>query len=312
MEAHFLEGLTKKLPQVRGQYRINAPLAPTTWFRVGGGAEVLFRPADSDDLGFFLSQKPADVSYIPLGVGSNLLVRDGGVSGVVIRLGRGFTNIAVHSGYLDVGAGVLDSTVAALSVEQGLSGLEFFCGIPGTIGGALRMNAGCYGTEVKDVLEAGFVLDPKGKLHTMTSEDLGFSYRHCSVPEGWVFVGARFRVRSADQKSVQATIQALLKQREESQPIRERTGGSTFANPEGEKAWELIDKAGCRGLKMGDAQVSEKHCNFLINLGQASAFDLEELGETVRKKVQDTQGVDLRWEIQRVGNFKSQEVKKAA
>lgn len=302
----------KPLPEVRGKYRENVSLAPTTWFRVGGAAETVFRPADYEDLSDFLKGKPNDVPVTPIGVGSNLLVRDGGVSGVVVRLGRGFTNIALHDGFLDVGAGVLDSTVAQLAATEGIKGLDFFCGIPGTIGGALRMNAGCYGTEVKDVLEAAFALDPKGKLHTLTLDDLGYGYRHCAVPKDWIFIGARFKAPAGNQKLIQESINTLLAQREETQPIRSKTGGSTFANPTGHSAWKLIDEAGCRGLKTGGAQVSEKHCNFLINFDNSTSFDLEELGETVKKRVKDKSGIDLRWEIQRIGSFLDQELKIAA
>tara|TARA_R110002095_G_scaffold205759_3_gene189332 strand:- start:1417 stop:2373 length:957 start_codon:yes stop_codon:yes gene_type:complete len=302
----------KNLPEVRGKYRENVSLAPTTWFRVGGPAETVFRPADYEDLGDFLRGKSGDIPVTPIGVGSNLLVRDGGVLGVVVRLGKGFTNIALHDGFLDVGAGVLDSTVSQIAAEEGLKGLDFFCGIPGTIGGGLRMNAGCYGTEVKDILEAAFVLDPKGKLHTLTPDDLGYTYRHCGLPENWIFIGARFKAPSGNKKRIQESIQTLLAQREATQPIRSKTGGSTFANPVGHKAWELIDQAGCRGLKIGGAQVSEKHCNFLINFDNATAFDLEELGETVKKRVKDKSGIDLRWEIQRIGSFLDQELRVAA
>lgn len=306
------KSLSKILPVVRGKYRDNVSLAPTTWFRVGGPAETVFRPADYEDLGDFLKAKSLEVPVIPIGVGSNLLVRDGGVPGVVVRLGRGFTNIALHGGFLDVGAGVLDSTVAQLAAAEGLKGLDFFCGIPGTIGGALRMNAGCYGGEVKDILEAAFALDPKGKLHRLTLEDLGYTYRHCGLPRDWIFIGARFKAPSGNKKKIQESINRLLAQREETQPIRSKTGGSTFANPVGHKAWELIDQAGCRGLKVGGAQVSEKHCNFLINFDNGTAFDLEELGETVKKRVKDKSGIDLRWEIQRIGSFLDQELKVAA
>jgi UDP-N-acetylmuramate dehydrogenase len=304
--------MIQELPLVRGQFRANASLANTTWFRVGGAAEVLFRPADYEDLSDFLKQKSKDLTVTTLGVGSNLLVRDGGISGVVVRLGKGFTNIAIHDGFIDVGAGVLDNIVAKIAAEEGLAGLEFFSGIPGTIGGALRMNAGCYGREVVDIIEVAFALDPKGKLHTLTKEDLGYTYRHCGLPEEWIFIGARFKAPAGDKQQIQTAMQTLLTQREETQPIREKTGGSTFANPSGHRAWELIDQAGCRGLIVGGAQVSEKHCNFLINFDNASAFDLEELGETVKNRVKLKTGIDLRWEIKRIGHFLDQELKKAA
>ena len=300
------------LPKVRGTYREHADLSKTTWFRTGGCADVLYKPSDSEDLADFFKEKSGDVAILPLGVGSNLLVRDGGLDGVVIRLGRGFTNIAIHNGFIDVGAGMLDTQISEIACGEGLSGLEFLSGIPGTIGGALRMNAGCYGSEIKDVLEAAFVMDTKGKIHSMTPEDMGYGYRHCDLPAEWVFVGARFKAPSGDQAQIIAKREELLKSREESQPIREKTGGSTFANPEGHKAWELIDQAGCRGLVHGGAMVSEKHCNFLINANDATSSDLEELGEIVRDRVLKNSGVDLRWEIQRVGRFLEQSLKTAA
>jgi UDP-N-acetylmuramate dehydrogenase len=286
---------------VRGQYRENYSLAPTTWFRVGGPSEVLYKPADFEDLSFFLKTKSRDIACTTIGVGSNLLVRDGGVPGVTIRLGKGFNNIALYEGYLDVGAAVLDSTVATIAGTEGLKDLDFLSGIPGTIGGALRMNAGCYGTEIQDVLITAFVLDSKGILHSLTPQELGFSYRHCGIPTNWVFIGARLRAKPGDKKAIQDRLAQIAKERERTQPIRTRTGGSTFANPNGKKAWELIDQAGCRGLIIGGAQVSEKHCNFLINTGTATAQDLEDLGETVRERVLKCSGVTLRWEIQRIG-----------
>lgn len=301
MGVAFETGLVSRLPQVRGQYRENYIVAPTTWFRVGGPSEVLYKPADFEDLSFFLKAKSRDIVCTTIGVGSNLLVRDGGVPGVTLRLGKGFNNIALYEGYLDVGASVLDSSVATLAGTEGLKDLEFLSGIPGTIGGALRMNAGCYGTEIQDVLISAFVLDSKGVLHTLTPHDLGFSYRHCGIPTNWVFVGARLRAKTGDKKAIQDRLAQIAQEREHAQPIRSRTGGSTFANPAGKKAWELIDQAGCRGLTIGGAQVSEKHCNFLINTGTATAQDLEELGETVRERVLDHSGVTLRWEIQRIG-----------
>lgn len=303
----FKTGLKDKLPDIRGQYRENFEIASTTWFRVGGPCEVLFKPADIEDLQSFLRQKPKDIACISVGVASNLLVRGGGIPGVTTRLGKGFNHIALHNGFLDVGAAVLDRSVATLCVDEGIQGLEFFCGIPGTIGGALRMNAGCYGTEVKDVLVAAYALDPKGQLQTLTPEDMGFTYRHCAIPQDWVFIGARFKAPSGDAKIVGEKIAQMLAQREETQPIKSRTGGSTFANPEGQKAWELIDQAGCRGLTIGGAQMSEKHCNFMINTGDATAQNLEDLGEEVRRRVLENSGIELRWEIQRVG-LKSDEI----
>lgn len=297
----FKSNLITNLPQVRGQYRENYLVAPTTWFQVGGPCEVLYKPADFEDLSFFLKAKSSEVSHTTIGVGSNLLIRDGGVPGVTIRLGKGFNNIAFYDEYLDVGAAVLDRTVALIAGDEALKDLEFLIGIPGTIGGALRMNAGCYGIEIKDVLIAAFVLDSKGVLHTLTPADLNFSYRHCGIPADWVFVGARLHAKKGDQKSIQDRLAQISKEREETQPVRSRTGGSTFANPPQKKAWELIDQAGCRGLKIGSAQVSEKHCNFLINTGSATGQELEELGETVRQRVLEASGEELRWEIQRIG-----------
>lgn len=289
------------LPQVRGRYSENSDLSKLTWFRVGGPAQVLFKPEDTEDLSFFIKNRPSSIPVTTIGVGSNLLVRDGGVSGVVVRLGRGFTNVMVRGNEIDVGAGLLDRNLALIAQEEGLSGLEFLVGIPGTLGGALRMNAGCYGSEIKDSLIAAFALDAKGQLRTLTPDDMAFSYRHCGIPEDWIFIGARFKVRSGNPAVIAEQMQKIMAERESAQPVKSRTGGSTFANPEGQKAWELIDRAGCRGLRRGGAQVSEMHCNFLINTGDATAEDLEMLGEEVRDRVQKTSGVALRWEIKRIG-----------
>ncbi len=237
-----------------------------------------------------------------LGVGSNLLVRDGGVPGVVIRLGRHFTSILVRdNNQLDVGAGVLDRNLSFLARDHGLSNLEFLCGIPGTVGGALRMNAGAYGSETKDVLDSALVMDPQGTIHRLTSAQLGFSYRHCSLPDNWIFLGGRFNVVPGDSVAIGKRIEELLKQRDDSQPVRSRTGGSTFANPEGFSAWRLIDDVGGRGLTVGGAQMSEKHCNFMINCGDATATNLETLGEEIRRRVMEAKGIELRWEIIRIG-----------
>lgn len=295
--------LIDQLPVVRGRYSQNVPLKNTTWFRVGGPAEVLFKPRSVSDLSLFMRNRPVGIPYQVIGVGSNLLVRDGGISGVTIRLGRGFNNVFINKEActIDVGAGVLDRTVAMLSMQEGIEGLEFLCGIPGTIGGALRMNAGAYGTEMKDILVTAFAMKPNGAVAKLPLTSMEFSYRHCGVPKDWVFIGARLKGRKGDPKQIEARITKMLSERDDSQPVKSRTGGSTFANPEGHKAWQLIDQAGCRGLTIGGAQMSEKHCNFMINMGEASAADLEELGETVRRKVKETSGVDLRWEIQRLG-----------
>lgn len=298
---HTEMDLIHRLPKVRGTYTTQADLAKQVWFRVGGPAEILFKPADVDDLSFFLKERPCDVPINIIGVGSNLLIRDLGVPGIVIRLGRGFNNIAFHNSSVDVGAAVLDRTLSLCACEESMEGLEFFSGVPGTIGGALRMNAGCYGTEVKDILEAAFALDSRGTLHQLTNEEMRFGYRECAIPQDWFFIGARFKTRAGRKAIIAEKINKLMADREESQPVKSRTGGSTFANPAGMKAWELIDQAGCRGLVVGDAQVSEKHCNFLINRGNATADDLEKLGLEVQNRVLQTSGIDLKWEIKRMG-----------
>ncbi|MBA4118363.1 MAG: UDP-N-acetylenolpyruvoylglucosamine reductase [Candidatus Puniceispirillum sp.] len=299
------QALLSRLPKVRGRYSADAPLSKITWFQVGGPADVLFKPADPQDLAFFLQERPKDIPLHILGVGSNLLVRDGGVPGVVIRLGRGFTNLAIAADgvTLDVGAGVLDRTVALIAQEEGIGGLEFLVGIPGTMGGALKMNAGCYGTEMKDVLDSALVITDKGQLMRLTPQELGMSYRHTTLPDSWVVVSVRLKGHAEESSLLKERLDTLLAQREASQPVRTRTGGSTFANPDGCRAWELIDQAGCRGLRIGGAQVSPMHCNFLINTGDATAQDLETLGEHVRARVLETSGVDLRWEIQRWGDM---------
>ncbi|MFN4163856.1 MAG: UDP-N-acetylmuramate dehydrogenase [Ferrovibrio sp.] len=299
------DDLIARLPAVRGRLSAQAGLAEITWFRVGGPADVMFRPADRDDLIAFLKNKPADVPVTVLGVGSNTLVRDGGIDGVVIRLGRDFAGItACDNNEIEAGAGALDVNVAQTAQMHGIAGLEFLRGIPGTVGGGLRMNAGAYGTEFKDVLVWAEAVDMQGNLHRLTPAEMKFGYRHCGVPEDWIFLGCRLKGRPGDKAQIQARMDEIQAAREGSQPIRSRTGGSTFANPEGHKAWQLIDAAGCRGLVVGDAQVSEQHCNFLINRGNATAADLEMLGETVRRRVKDSSGIELRWEIKRIGRTK--------
>ena len=293
--------LIDRLPPVRGRLTSEASLAAVTWFRVGGPAEVLFKPADIDDLASFLAGKPQDVPVTVIGVGSNLLVRDGGVPGVTIRLGRDFATIQTDGDTVRAGAAALDLNVALTAAEAGIGGLEFLSGVPGTIGGALRMNAGAYGGEMKDVTLQARALDVQGGLHVLNLADLGFSYRHAAVPEEWVFIDALLQGQREDAKIVTARMAEIKAKREDSQPIRTRTGGSTFANPPDARAWELIDQAGCRGLTIGGAQVSEKHCNFLINTGLATAADIENLGEEVRRRVRETSGVELRWEIRRIG-----------
>jgi UDP-N-acetylmuramate dehydrogenase len=304
MAASSPRRLIQRLPSVRGRLTEAASIGPMTWFRVGGPAEVLFRPADRDDLAAFLADKPDDVPVTVIGVGSNLLIRDGGVPGVVIRLGRGFSEISVIPGEsprVVAGAGALDLTVAMTARDAGVSGLAFLSGIPGTIGGALRMNAGAYGSEMKDVTETADALDSKGGLHRLSLAELGFSYRHSAVAEDWIFLSAVLHGTKGDPAVIAAEIAEIQAQRESTQPIRTRTGGSTFANPPGAKAWELIDRAGCRGLKRGGAMVSEKHCNFLVNTGDATAEDIECLGEEVRRRVEHHCGVVLEWEIRRIG-----------
>lgn len=293
--------LTDRLPKVRGRYRENARLAGVTWFRVGGPAEVMFRPADVEDLAHFLRHKPADVPVMVIGVGSNLLVRDGGVPGVVVRLGRAFADIAVEGRNIDCGAACLDVNVAAAAKNMGLAGLEFLCGVPGTIGGALRMNAGAYGRETKDILIEAKALDPLGQIHVLKGGELGMSYRKSALPCDWIFIQARLRGEPGDPEVIAQRMAEIQTARGGSQPVRSRTGGSTFKNPPGHKAWELIDKAGCRGLRRGAAMVSEQHCNFLINTGGATAADLEFLGEEVRARVFQASGIRLEWEIRRIG-----------
>jgi UDP-N-acetylmuramate dehydrogenase len=295
------QSLIQRLPKMRGRYSENAILANTTWFRVGGPAEVLFRPADLDDLADFLAQRPADVPVTVIGVGSNLLVRDGGVPGVVVRLGRGFADIRADGDAIEAGGGALDLNIAHVAAQAGIAGLEFLCGIPGTLGGALRMNAGAYGAEIKNAVVWAKALDLHGRRYCLTPGRLGLTYRHCSVPEGWIFTLARLQGKPGDKQAITARMDEIQTQRAETQPVRSRTGGSTFANPKGLKAWELIEQAGCRGLKRGGAMVSEKHCNFLINTGEATASDIEGLGEEVRRRVFEDSGVTLEWEIRRIG-----------
>lgn len=299
------QALTSRLkeaaPDIRGRLSPDAPLGPSTWFRVGGKAEALFRPADEDDLSYFLAHCPADVPVTVIGVASNLLVRDGGVPGVVIRLGGPFADVAVEGDRIIAGAGALDLNVALTAQAAGLAGLEFLSGIPGTIGGAVRMNGGAYGAETVDVILSAEGIDRRGVKHSYTREELHLTYRHCGVPDDVIFTRAVFQGRPDDPAAIQARIDAIQQARADSQPVRARTGGSTFANPDGHKAWQLIDAAGCRGLTIGGAQISEKHCNFLLNLGDATAHDIESLGEEVRARVKANSGVDLRWEIRRIG-----------
>jgi UDP-N-acetylmuramate dehydrogenase len=292
--------LIDRLAKPRGRLTADAPLGQQTWFRTGGPAELLFRPADTEDLSAFLEALPADVPVTVLGVGSNLLVRDGGIKGVVIRLMRGFTAVTVEGTELVAGAGALDLNVALTARDHALAGLEFLSGIPGTIGGAFPTNAGAYGGELSEVLISAEAVDRSGTIRTVTPPELGLGYRQSTAPADWIFTSARLRATPGDQLAIARRIAEIDSARAESQP-RSRTGGSTFANPPGHKAWELIDQAGCRGLKVGDAQVSEKHCNFLINLGAATAADIESLGEDVRNRVFEQSGIRLHWEIRRIG-----------
>ncbi|MFD1625781.1 UDP-N-acetylmuramate dehydrogenase [Azospirillum griseum] len=296
-QSHLIE----RMPPCRGRLSADAPLAQVTWFRVGGPAEVLFRPADADDLAGFLERLPADIPVTLIGVASNLLIRDGGIPGVTIRLGRGFTDIARDGDTLTVGAAALDLNVAVMARDAGLAGLEFLSGIPGTIGGALRMNGGAYGQEMADVLLSAQAVGRDGARLILSKDAMGFTYRHSGAPEDCVFTAAVLRGVPGDREAIAQRMAEIAEKRADSQPVRSRTGGSTFKNPPGHKAWELIDRAGCRGLSIGDAQVSELHCNFLINRGSATAADLEGLGEEVRRRVFDHSGVTLDWEIKRVG-----------
>jgi UDP-N-acetylmuramate dehydrogenase len=294
--------LRESLPAVRGTYHEHAPLKDAMWFRAGGTAEILFRPADDVDLSKFLAAKPQPLPVTVIGVGSNLLVRDGGIRGVVIRLPASFGRVAIEGMRVRAGAAALDGAVARAAAEAGLGGLEFLRGIPGTIGGALRMNAGCYGREIKEVFVEATAIDTRGNRTTFGRGDISFSYRHSSAAEDLIFVEAVLEGSEDSREAVKARMEALVAQREATQPIRAKTGGSTFKNPQGaKKAWQLIDDAGCRGLRHGGAQMSPMHCNFLINTGQASAADLEALGEEVRARVAAHAQVELEWEIRRVG-----------
>jgi len=292
-----------ELPPVRGRYTDNAPLGESGWFKCGGKAEVLFKPADLLDLQDFLKNTPREIPVHIFGALSNTIIRDGGLSGVTIRLGREFAGIEVDGETVKAGALALDANVAQVAAEAGIGGLEFFSGIPGTIGGALRMNAGCYGTETKDVLVSCEAIDRGGNIHTLSPAQMHMTYRHTEVPEDFIFVSATFKGQKDSAENVLARMVEIKVKREASQPIREKTGGSTFANPEGQdkKVWELIDAVGGRGLKVGGAVMSEKHCNFMINEGTATSADLESLGEELRKRVSEKFGITLRWEIKRVG-----------
>lgn len=294
--------LKAAMPELRGRLLANQSLAELTWFRVGGPAQVLFTPADEDDLAYFLAHLAADIPLYVVGVGSNLIVRDGGLAGVVIRLApRAFGEATANGNIVTAGAAALDKRVAEVAAAANIGGLEFYFGIPGTIGGALRMNAGANGGETKDVLIEARGVGRDGTKHVFSNADMKFVYRSSGVDPSIIFSSARFRGEIRDAEAIRARMAEVQSHRETAQPIREKTGGSTFKNPPGHSAWKLIDAAGCRGLRVGGAQVSEMHCNFLINTGDATAHDIETLGETVRERVQANSGIELHWEIKRIG-----------
>ncbi len=298
----LVQSLKSKLPQLRGRLLANERLAPLTWFRVGGPAQALFMPEDESDLACLLTDLPRDIPVTVIGLGSNLIVRDGGVEGVVIRLGRGFNETRIETGNrVRSGTAVPDLRVAKAAQEAGIAGLAFYRGIPGAIGGALRMNGGAYGRETRDVLVEARGVDRSGAIRNYTNAAMGFTYRHCGVADDVIFTQALFEGTPGDPSAIAAEMDEITSKRETTQPVKSRTGGSTFKNPPGHKAWQLIDAAGCRGLIVGGAQVSELHCNFLINLGNATAADIEGLGEEVRRRVKDESGVTLEWEIKRIG-----------
>ncbi len=286
---------------MRGTLRADIPVARLTWFRVGGNAEILFEPADQEDLQAFLQALPQEIDVTVLGGASNLIIRDGGIAGVTIKLGRPFSKIDLDRTTVIAGAAAMDITVSRKARDCGVGGLEFLSGIPGSIGGAVRMNAGAYEAEIKDVLLTATAIDRRGQLQTVNASDLGFTYRHSEAPEDWIFISATLQGIQEKSEAIAARMDEIALARESSQPLRERTGGSTFKNPKGQKAWQLIDSAGCRGMQRGGAQVSNTHCNFLINTGSATAADLEGLGEEVRRRVKNETGIQLEWEIKRVG-----------
>jgi UDP-N-acetylmuramate dehydrogenase len=292
--------LSRAMPRLRGALRANVALAPLTWFKTGGAAQAIFEPADAEDLAYFLQGLDPAIPVLPLGLGSNLLVRDKGIEGIVILFGDAFSALSVDGDVITAGAGVADVKLASAAAQAALSGFSFMRGIPGSIGGAVRMNAGAFGGEIKDVLIGCEGIDRSGALRRFTLADMGFTYRHSAVGDV-IFTRAEFRGKPGDAAAIRAEMEEIAKARSASQPVNTRTGGSTFKNPEGRKAWELIDAAGCRGLAIGDAQVSELHCNFLVNRGKATSADLENLGDEVRRRVYETSGVKLEWEIERVG-----------
>jgi UDP-N-acetylmuramate dehydrogenase len=301
MTSSALPDLKARVPSLRGRLLASQSLAELTWFRVGGPAQVLFMPEDEADLGYFLANLPAEIAVTVIGLGSNLIVRDGGVPGAVIRLGRGFSEVGIEGTRVRAGAAVPDVKVARAAQEAGIAGLSFMRGIPGGVGGALRMNGGAYGRETKDGLVEARAVDRLGGIHVLSGGDMHYAYRHCGAPDDYIFTQALFAGERGDPAAIAAEMEKITESREATQPVKSRTGGSTFKNPPGQKAWQLIDAAGCRGLTIGGAQVSPMHCNFLINLGSATAADIEALGETVRRRVKENSGVELEWEIKRIG-----------
>lgn len=301
MTPDAIEALMNSFPHVAGRMVANASMARLSWFRTGGNADILFEPADEEDLLRVLRKLPGDIPITVIGVGSNLLVRDGGIEGLVIRLGRGFSDMCTRGNVVSAGAGAMDVHVAKAAAEKGLAGLEFLVGVPGTIGGAVRMNAGAYGREIKDVLLHAHAVDRYGHVEELSPSDFNFSYRFADLKQDKIILKAALSATHGNAEEIRAKMNEISSTRAESQPLGTRTGGSTFKNPEGTNAWKLVDDAGCRGLQIGDAQVSEKHCNFLINHGGATAAQIEELGETVRQRVLENSGVELEWEIKRIG-----------
>lgn len=296
--------LASLLPQIRGEYRQNYALAPLTWFKVGGKAEVLFKPVDFEDLVHFLKHTSPEIPITVLGAGSNIIIRDGGIDGAVIKLGRNFAGINVlPNNQIHIGASALNYNIAQVAMLSGLRGLEFLVGIPGTAGGGIAMNAGAYGGEYKDIVEYIEAVDRKGLVHIMHNKDIGFGYRSNSLPQDLIFTRIVCNATEGDAAAIKARMSEIMSKREATQPVREKTGGSTFANPEGQKTWQLIDKVGMRGARQGGAIISDMHCNFMINCGNATASDLETLGELARSKVLEECGVELKWEIKRLGKI---------
>jgi len=296
-----MDDIIDLLPKIRGSYRANVNLAKVNWFGIGGEAQILFKPEDLDDLAFFLQNKPKNIDVNIIGVGSNLLVRDEGVKGVVIKLGRSFTSHKIIGDTIWVGAACLDYNLAMIAKEHSIGGFEFFSGIPGTIGGALAMNAGAYGSDTSSILISADLLDDRGNIHHMSKEEIGFSYRSNNLAKGWIFTAALFQGFPSSRDLIEAKISEISHNRETTQPIKTKTTGSFFANPPGMKAWQLIDQAGCRGMAEGDAISSEKHCNFIINRGNAKAKDIENLARKIQQKVLDSSGITLKWEVKTIG-----------